>query len=109
MKKQVDEQSEEDEVELLALKKMLSEKYETKKFLKQPARHSLDISSCSNLKINEDPINPIIEKRKVIGYKTKTVSERVYGDKVNMQMEAYNEISSTNPNNIYIPIDICIE
>ncbi|XP_021721370.1 uncharacterized protein LOC110688928 [Chenopodium quinoa] len=66
------------------------------------------MGSYSNVELNEDPNNPI-DKRKVIGYKTKTVSEPVYEDEVNMQMEASNEISSTNPNIIYIPIDACIE
>ena len=37
------------------------------------------------------------------------MSQLVYEDEVNMQMEACNEIFSTNPNSIYIPIDICIE
>ena len=49
--------------------------------------------------------------RKVIGYKTKTVSESIYEDELvkNMTMEICYEVTNTNPNSIYIPIKICLE
>ena len=50
-------------------------------------------------------------KRKVIGYKTRTVSEPIYEDELieNITMKIYYEATNTNPNSIYIPITICLE
>lgn len=107
MKKHV--KHEEDEEELLTLLKILNEKYEVKKNLREPARHSIDMGSCSNIEIPEDLGSHFIDKRKVVGYKTKTISEPVYEDELNMKMESLYEITGTNPNSIYIPINICIE
>ena len=49
--------------------------------------------------------------RKVIGYKTRTVSESIYEDKLvkNMTMEICYEATNTNPNSIYFPIKVCLE
>jgi len=49
--------------------------------------------------------------RKVIGYKTKTISEPIYEDELlkNLTMEICYEATNTNPNSIYIPIKICLE
>ena len=49
--------------------------------------------------------------RKVIGYKTRTVSEPIYEDELvkNVTMEICDEAINTNPNNIYIPIKVCLE
>ena len=57
----------------------------------EPARHSVD--------------------RKVIGYKTRTISEPIYEDELlkNLTMEICYEATKTNPNSIYIPIKICLE
>jgi len=49
---------------------------------------------------------------KVIGYKTRTVSEPIYENELlkNMSMEICYEVANTNPNSIYnIPINICLE
>ena len=48
--------------------------------------------------------------RKVIGYKTRTVSEPIYEDELvkNMTMEIYYEVTNTNLNGIYIPINVCL-
>ena len=50
-------------------------------------------------------------ERKVIGYKTRTVSELIYDDELvkNMTMEICYEATNTNPNSIYIPINVCLE
>ena len=50
-------------------------------------------------------------ERKVIGYKTKTVSELIYEDELvkNMTIEISYEATNTNPNSIYIPIKVCLE
>jgi len=50
-------------------------------------------------------------ERKVIGYKTRTVSESIYEDELvkNMTMEICYEATNTNPNSIYIPINVCLE
>ena len=50
-------------------------------------------------------------ERKVIGYKTKTVSEPIYGDELvkNMTVEISYEVTNTNPNSIYILIKVCLE
>ena len=49
--------------------------------------------------------------RKVIGYKTRTVSEPIYDDELvkNMTMEICYEATNTNPNSIYIAIKVCLE
>jgi len=49
--------------------------------------------------------------RKVIRYKTRTVSESIYKDALvkNLTMEIYYEANNTNPNSIYIPIKVCSE
>ena len=49
--------------------------------------------------------------RKVIGYKTRTVSEQIYEDELvkNMTMEICYEATNTNLNSIYIPITVCLE
>ena len=45
-------------------------------------------------------------KRKVIGYKTRTVNEPIYEDELikNMTMKISYEATNINPNSIYIPI-----
>ena len=49
--------------------------------------------------------------RKVIGYKTRIVSEPIYEYELvkNMTMKISYEASNTNPNSIYIPIKIYLE
>ena len=49
--------------------------------------------------------------RKVIGYKTRTVSEPIYEDELvkNMTIEISYEATNTNPNSIYIPIKVRLE
>ena len=49
--------------------------------------------------------------RKVIGYKTRTVSQSIYEDKLvkNMTIKICYDATNTNPNNIYIPINVCLE
>jgi len=49
--------------------------------------------------------------RKIIGYKTRIVSEPIYEDELvkNMTMEICYEATNTNPNSIYIPIKVCLE
>jgi len=49
--------------------------------------------------------------RKIIEYKTRTVSEPIYEDELvkNMTMEICYEATNTNPNGIYIPIKVCLE
>jgi len=49
--------------------------------------------------------------RKVIGYKTRTISEPIYEDELlkNLTIEICYEVTSTNPNSIYISIKICLE
>jgi len=49
--------------------------------------------------------------RKVIEYKTKTISEPIYEDELlkNLTMEICYEATNTNSNSIYIPIKICLE
>jgi len=49
--------------------------------------------------------------RKVIGYKTRTISEPIYEDELlkNLTIEICYEATNTNPNSIYIPIKICFE
>jgi len=49
--------------------------------------------------------------RKVIGYKTSAVNESIYGDELvkNMTMDICYEVTNTNPNNIYILINVCLE
>ena len=63
----------------------------------EPARQSVDRS--------------ISLDRKVIGYKTRTISEPIYQDELlkNLTMEIWYEATKTNPNSIYIPIKICLE
>ena len=50
-------------------------------------------------------------ERKVIGYKTRTVSEPIYEDELvkNMTMEICYEATNRNPNSNYIPIKVCLE
>ena len=49
--------------------------------------------------------------RKVIGYKTRTISEPISEDELlkNLTMEICYEATKTNPNSIYIWIKICLE
>ena len=49
--------------------------------------------------------------RKVIGYKTRTVSEPIHEDELvkNMTMEICYETTNINHNSIYIPIKVCLE
>ena len=49
--------------------------------------------------------------RKVNGYKTRTITEPIYEDKLlkNLAVEICYEAPNTNPNTIYIPIKICLE
>jgi len=49
--------------------------------------------------------------RKVIGYKTRAISELIYEDELvkNITMEICYEATNTNPNSIYIPIKVCLE
>ena len=63
----------------------------------EPARHSVDRSMSLD--------------RKVIGYKTRTISEPIYEDELlkDLTMEICYEATKTNPNSIYIPIKICLE
>ena len=50
-------------------------------------------------------------ERKVIGYKTRIISELIYEDKLvkNMTMEICYETTNTNPNSVYIPIKVYLE
>ena len=61
------------------------------------ARHSVDRSMSLD--------------RKVIGYKTRTISEPTYEDELlkNLTMEICYEATNTNPNNIYISMKMCLE
>ena len=49
--------------------------------------------------------------RKVIGYKTRTLSKPIYEDELvkNITMKISYEATNTNPNSIYIPIKVCLE
>ena len=49
--------------------------------------------------------------RKIIGYKTRTVSEPIYEDELvkNMTMKICYEATNKNPNSIYIPIKVCLD
>ena len=49
--------------------------------------------------------------RKVIGYKTRTLSEPIYEDELvkHMTMEISYEATNTNSNSIYIAIKVCLE
>jgi len=49
--------------------------------------------------------------RKIIRYKTRTISEPIYENELvkNMTMEICYEATNTNPNSIYILINACIE
>ena len=60
----------------------------------ESARHSIDRSMSLD--------------RKVVGYKTRTITEPIYEDKLlkNLTMEICYEATNTNPNSIYIPIKI---
>ena len=50
-------------------------------------------------------------ERKIIGYKTRTIIEAIYEDKLvkYITMEIRYEINTTNPNATYIPINICLK
>ena len=63
----------------------------------KPARHSVDES--------------ISLDRKVVGYKTRTISEPIYENEFvkNITMEICYETTNANPNSIYIPIKVCLE
>jgi len=63
----------------------------------EPARHSVDRSMSLD--------------KKVIGYKTITISEPIYEDELlkTLTMEICYEATNTNHNSIYIPIIICLE
>jgi len=49
--------------------------------------------------------------RKVIRYKTRTISEPIYEDELlkNLTMEICYEAMNTNPNSVYVPIKICLK
>jgi len=49
--------------------------------------------------------------RTVIGYKTRTISKPIYEDEFvkNLTIETYYEATNTNPNSMYIPLNICLE
>ena len=49
--------------------------------------------------------------RKVIGYKTRTVSEPIYEDELvkNLTMEICYEVTNTSTNSIYIPINVYLK
>ena len=49
--------------------------------------------------------------RTIIGYKTRTVSQPIDEDEFvkNMTLEIYYEVASTNPDTIYILINICLK
>ena len=61
------------------------------------AGHSVDRSMCLD--------------RKVLGYKTRTVTEPIYEDELikNMTIEKFYEVANTNPNRIFIPIIVCLQ
>ena len=61
------------------------------------ARHSVDR-------------NMSLDKKKNFGT-TRTVSEPIYKDELvkNMTMEICYEVSNTNPNSIYVQINICLD
>ena len=63
----------------------------------KPARHSVDRSMSV--------------ERKIIGYKTRTVSELIYEAELvkNMTIEICYEVTNANPNSIYIPINVCLK
>ena len=63
----------------------------------EPTRHSVDRSMSLD--------------RKVIGYKSRTISEPIDEDELlkNLTMERCYEATNTNLNSIYIPIKICLE
>ena len=58
----------------------------------EPVRHSVNRSMIPN--------------RKVIGYKTRTISEPIYEDELlkNLTMKICYEATNTNLNSFYIPI-----
>jgi len=49
--------------------------------------------------------------RNVIGYKTRTVSEPIYEDELvkNITIKTCYEVINTNPNSIYIQINVYLE
>ena len=49
--------------------------------------------------------------KELIGYKTRTISEPIYEDKLvkDMTMEIHYEVTNANYSNIYIPINVCLE
>ena len=49
--------------------------------------------------------------RKVVGYKTRTVSEPIYDIESikNMTTEICNKVANINPDSICIPINVCLE
>jgi len=63
----------------------------------ESARHSVDRSMSLD--------------RKVIGYKTRTISGPIYDDELleNLTMKICYEATNINPNSVYIPIKICLE
>ena len=67
-------------------------------------------------RINFEAARPSVDRimsldRKVIGYKTRTISDSIYEDELikNMAMKICYEATNTNPNSNYIPIKICLE
>ena len=82
--------------------------------INEPSRHSIDLGSMASSNPKGRPMlqgesSNFRSDRKLIGFKTKTISEPVYeeDEELNMQVEACLRV--TNPNSIYIPIVICIE
>ena len=63
----------------------------------EPTRHSVDRSMSLD--------------RKVIGYKTRTISELNYEDELvkHQSMKICYEAANTNPSSIYISTKICLE
>lgn len=67
-------------------------------------------------RMNFEPVRYSVDRstsleRKVICYKTSTVSEPIYEDDLakNMTMETCYEAANTNPNSIYNPINACLK
>ena len=63
----------------------------------EPTRHSIDRSMTFD--------------KKVIGFKTRTVSEPIYENELvkTITIKIYYEATNTNPNSIYIPVKGCLE
>ena len=89
------------------LRKLIEKINLKKKQLQEPPRHSVDIGTSS--RINNSSMENNVEKRRIKGYVTRTISEPVYEDETNMRLENCLEITGTNPNSIYISVEICLK